>query len=59
MTAAAKITERYRRVSFGHLQVEVTVDDPQAYTKPWTVTLDELYMPDTELLDYHCTDFAE
>ncbi len=59
MTAMAKITERYRRVSFGHLQVEVTVDDPQAYTKPWTVTLDELYMPDTELLDYHCTDFAE
>ena len=59
MTAMAKITERYRRVSFGHLQVEVTVDDPQAYTKPWTVTLDELYMPDTELLDYHGTDFAE
>jgi hypothetical protein len=34
MTAAAKITERYRRVSSGHLQVEVTVDDPQAYMKP-------------------------
>ncbi len=46
-------------MSFGHLQVEVTVDDPKAYTKPWTVTLDELLMPDTELLDYHCTDFAE
>jgi hypothetical protein len=58
-TDAARITERYRRSSYGRLDVEVTVDDSKAYTKPWTVTLYHIIQPDTELLDYHCTDFAE
>jgi len=57
LTDAARITERYRRVSFGRLEIEVTIDDPKAYTRPWTVTLTHLLMPDTELLDYHCTDY--
>src|SRR2546425_230993 len=56
MTDAARITERFRRVSYGRLEIAVTVDDPKAYTKPWTVTLNQLIMPDTELLDYHCMD---
>ena len=58
LTDAARITERYRRVNFGRLEIEVTVDDPKAYTRPWTVTLTHLLMPDTELLDYHCADFV-
>jgi hypothetical protein len=56
LTAAAKVTERFRRPDFGHLQIEVTVDDPKAYTRPWTVTLKQDLAVDTELLDYHCTD---
>ena len=56
LTAGAKVTERFRRLDFGHLQIEVTVDDPKAYTRPWTVTLDQDLAVDTELLDYHCTD---
>jgi hypothetical protein len=56
LTAAAKITERYRRLSYGRLDIEVTIDDPKAYTKPWTVTLSQIFEPDTELLDYHCMD---
>jgi hypothetical protein len=36
---AARITERFRRVNFGKLEIEVTVDDPKAYTRPWTVKL--------------------
>jgi hypothetical protein len=56
MTEAAKVTEKFRRVNYGHLQVEVTVDDPKAYTKPWSVTLNQIAMPDTELLDYFCLD---
>jgi hypothetical protein len=56
MTAAARVTERYRRINYGRLEVEVTVDDPKAYTRPWTVTLTQLLVPDTELLDYHCLD---
>ena len=58
-TDAARITERYRRSNYGRLDIEVTVDDPKAYTQPWTVTLQHLIQPDTELLDYHCADFAE
>ena len=54
MTDAAKIIERFRRVSYGKLEIEVTVDDPKAYTAPWTVTLNHFLMTDTELLDYIC-----
>jgi hypothetical protein len=56
MTAAAKVTERFRRINFGRLEIDVTVDDPKAYTRPWTVTLTQQLAPDTELLDYHCLD---
>ena len=56
LTSAARITERYRRTSYGRLDIEVTIDDPKAYTRPWTVTLRQIFQPDTELLDYHCMD---
>jgi hypothetical protein len=54
ITDAAKVTERFRRVNYGRLEVEVTVDDPKAYTKPWTVKLAQILMLDTDLLDYIC-----
>jgi hypothetical protein len=54
LTEAAKMTERFRRVDYGHLQIEVTVDDPKAYTKPWTVKLKQSIVLNTELLDYIC-----
>ena len=53
-TDAAKITERFRRPDFGHLQIEVTVDDPKAYTKPWTVTVNQVLAADTDLLEFIC-----
>jgi hypothetical protein len=56
MTDAARMTERFRRVTYGLLEVDVTIDDPKAYTRPWTVTLKQRIVLDTELLDYHCTD---
>ena len=56
MTASARLTERYRRPTFGRLEIEVTVDDPKAYLKPWTVTLQQTIVVDTELMDYHCAD---
>jgi hypothetical protein len=56
ITGSAKMKEVYRRTNFGNLEIEVTIDDPKAYTKPWTVKLHQLLVPDTELLDYHCTD---
>jgi hypothetical protein len=56
MTEAARMTEKFRRPNFGNLEIEVTVDDPKAYTKPWTVKLHQILVPDTELLDYFCND---
>jgi hypothetical protein len=53
---AAKMTERFRRVNYGRLEVDLTIDDPKAYTRPWTVTLRQRIVLDTELLDYHCND---
>ncbi len=56
MTDAAEITERFRRVNYGRLEIEVTVDDPKAYTQPWTIKLNQLIVLNTELLDYYCLD---
>jgi len=54
LTNAAKITERFRRPDFGHLEIEITVNDPKAYTKPWTVTLRQQIVVDTDLIDEIC-----
>ena len=54
LTDAAKVRERIRRPDYGHLEVEVTVDDPKAYTKPWTVTLKQTIVVNTELVDEIC-----
>lgn len=56
MSDVAKLTERFRRVNYGRVEIDVTVDDSKVYTKPWTVTLVQQIVLDTELLDYHCTD---
>ena len=47
-------TERIRRPDYGHLEIGVTVDDPKAYTKPWTVTLRQQIALNTELTDEIC-----
>jgi len=54
MTSAARITERIRRRNFGSIDVEFTVDDPKAYTKPWTVMLKQSIVVDAELVDEVC-----
>ncbi len=54
LTEAAKVREQMRRPDFGHLEIQVTVDDPKAYTKPWTVTLRQRIVVDTELIDEIC-----
>jgi hypothetical protein len=56
MTDAAQITERFHRVNFGNLEIEITVDDPKAYTKPWTVKIAQVIDLNTDLLDYVCAD---
>lgn len=54
LTDMAHVIERYRRPDFGHLQIEVTIDDPKAYTKPWTFTVRQHIMVDTELIEFVC-----
>ena len=54
LTGTGKLTERIRRPNFGTLEVEMTIDDPQSYTAPWTVTLKQPLALDSELLDYYC-----
>jgi hypothetical protein len=47
-------TERFRRRDFGHLDMEITIDDPKAYTNPWKATVQFEYFPDMELMESVC-----
>ena len=51
-----RITERYRRRSLGHMDLQVTVDDAKTFRRPWTVTFDMQLDPDTEFLEYVCNE---
>ena len=55
-TDAARVTERFRRVNYGNLEIDVTVDDPKAYTKPWTVTIKQRLTLDAELIEFICAE---
>jgi len=52
----AKFTERFSRPTYGHLQIDVTVDDPKSYTKPWTVRVDQRIAPDMEMIEFICNE---
>ena len=54
MTSAAHVVERIKRPSFGALEIGVTVNDPKAYAKPWTVTLHQNLVLDTDLIEETC-----
>ena len=54
LSDALRVTERFRRIDFGHLEIQVTIDDPKVYTKPWTIKESLNLLPDTELLENVC-----
>jgi hypothetical protein len=54
LTEQAKVREEIRRPDFGHIEIRVTVDDPGAYTAPWTVDLKQRIVVDAELIDEVC-----
>ena len=54
MSEAARLTARIRRPNAGTLEVQVTVDDPKAYTRPWTVAMPQQITLDTESIDEIC-----
>lgn len=54
LTNSGKMTERWRRVKFGLMQIDITIEDPKAYTKPFTVRVNHQLMPDTDLMEFVC-----
>ena len=53
-TEALHVTTRFRRKDFGHMDIQITIDDPKAYTKPWGTTVGVTLMPNTELMEFIC-----
>jgi hypothetical protein len=51
-----RVIERFRRLDVGRMDVQITIDDPRAYTRPIIFTQAQKLMPDTELLEHFCTD---
>jgi hypothetical protein len=56
LTGAATVTEKFRRINYGNMELEIMVDDPKAYTKPWTITLPQEIALNTELMEYFCSE---
>ncbi|HEX6997841.1 MAG TPA: hypothetical protein VF322_06830 [Gammaproteobacteria bacterium] len=54
LTSSGKIVERFRRPAFGRMEIDVTIEDPKAYTKPFTVRVNHEIMLDTELIEFVC-----
>jgi hypothetical protein len=51
-----RLTERFRRPSLGRIEVEATIDDSGAYTKPFSIRYTQTLTPDTDLLEMICTE---
>jgi hypothetical protein len=51
---ALHTTERFRRLDVGRMELQVTIDDPKAYTRPWTATIPFRLLADTELIEDAC-----
>jgi hypothetical protein len=56
LTDRARTIERFHRDNYGSLTIEITVDDPKAYTRPWSVTLTQRLMPDDDLIEFICNE---
>jgi hypothetical protein len=53
-TEALHITERFRRRDFGHMDLEMTIDDPKTFTRPFSLKIDKTLVPDTDLFESVC-----
>ena len=53
-TSALHLIERFTRRDFGHMDMEITIEDPNVYTKPWTISAQFVLKADTELLEFIC-----
>ena len=55
-TDALKMTERFRRPTFGTMQIDITIDDKKAYTKPFTVRVNHRLLVDSEMIEFICNE---
>lgn len=55
-TDALRVTERFRRVDVGHLEIETTIDDQKTFVRPWTVTVKSHLIPDQDLIEFVCNE---
>jgi hypothetical protein len=56
LTNMGRMIERFRRPNYSNLEIEVTIDDPKVYTKPFTVKVEQKIMPDTQLIEFICNE---
>ncbi len=56
LTNAGKMTERFRRLNYGAMQIDITIEDPTVYTQPFTVRVNHAVMPDDDLIEFVCED---
>jgi hypothetical protein len=49
-----RIQERFHRRDFGHMDLQLTIDDPKMYTRPFTIKVTEVLIPDSDILEYVC-----
>lgn len=54
ITSTGKIIERFHRLNYGTLEIEITVDDPKTFTRPWSFKLNQRLMPNAELIEFVC-----
>ena len=53
---AMQVTERFHRRDVGHMDVQITIDDPKSYSKPFTIKYNDHLLPDTDVLEYFCAE---
>jgi hypothetical protein len=56
LSSEGRLIERFRRVNAGRLEIDVTIDDPKAYTTPWTVRVNQRLLADTDLIEFVCNE---
>jgi hypothetical protein len=50
------LTERFHRLDFGHMDLQITIEDPRMYTRPFTIKYAQRLLPDTDVLEFVCTE---
>ena len=53
---ALRIRERFHRRDFGHMEMQITIEDPKTFTKPFTIKVNQLLLPDTDIIETVCAE---